>query len=106
MLGLLFALSLHFPPPEHPGGDSWFAGDKMKHFLMSAFVESVTYTGARAVGVGRGGAMVAASAATVGVGVGKEMHDRRSGGEFSVRDLTWDVAGGVAAGLLLDRTKK
>lgn len=105
MLGLLFVLSLHFPPEEHPGGDSWFGADKAKHFLVSAFVQSVTYTGARAVGFGRGSAMVAASAATVGVGVGKEIHDRRAGGEFSVQDLTWDLAGGVAAGLLLDRTK-
>lgn len=106
MLGLLFALSLHVGPPEHPGGDSWFGADKVKHFFMSAFVQSVTYTGARAVGVGRGGAMVAASAATVGVGVGKEIHDRRSGGAFSARDLTWDLGGGMAAGLLLDRTRE
>lgn len=106
MLGLLFALSLHLGPPEHKGGDSWFAADKAKHFFLSAFVQSVTYTGARAVGMGSRGAMVAASAATVGVGVGKELHDRRSGGEFSSRDLTWDLAGGLAAGLLLDRTKK
>ncbi len=105
MLGLLLAFSLHCPPPEHPGGDSWFAADKVKHFFVSAFVQSVTYTGARAVGFDRRGAMVAASAATLTVGVGKEIHDRRSGGEFSMRDLSWDLAGGVAAGLLVDRTK-
>lgn len=105
MIGLLFAFSVHFPPREHPGGDSWFGADKAKHFLVSAFVQSVTYTGARAVGLGRGGAMVAASATTIAVGVGKELHDRRSGEDFSVKDLTWDVAGGVAAGLLLRRTR-
>ncbi len=105
MLGLLFVLTLHLPPQEHPGGDPWFGADKVKHFFVSAFVQSVTYTGARAVGFGRGGAMVAASATTVTIGVGKEIHDRRAGGEFSVRDLTWDLAGGVAAGLLVERTK-
>lgn len=104
MLGLLFALTFHVPR-EHAGGDSWFGADKAKHFLVSAFVQSVTYTGARAVGFGRGGAMAAASATTLAVGVGKELHDRHGGEEFSVKDLTWDVAGGVAAGLLLGRTR-
>jgi uncharacterized protein YfiM (DUF2279 family) len=40
------------------------------------------------------------------VGVGKEVHDRRTKGEFSVRDLAWDAAGAGSASLLLVRTVK
>ncbi len=104
MLALLFAFTLRLPA-DHPGGDSWFGADKAKHFFISAFVESVTYTGARAVGMPRSGALTAASATTAVVGIGKEIHDFRSGGEFSLPDLTWDAAGGVAAGALLARTR-
>ncbi len=104
MLALLFAFTLHLPP-EHPGGDSWFGADKAKHFFMSAFVQSVAYTGARAARIPRSSAMAAASATTVIVGIGKEIHDYRSGGEFSIPDLTWDAAGGFAAAALLSRTR-
>jgi uncharacterized protein YfiM (DUF2279 family) len=39
-------------------------------------------------------------------GVGKEVVDRRVRGEFSLRDLTWDVAGAGSASVLLVRTVK
>ena len=41
MFGLLFVLSLH-GPRDHPGGDAWFGVDKVKHFFMAAFVQSVS----------------------------------------------------------------
>jgi uncharacterized protein YfiM (DUF2279 family) len=40
------------------------------------------------------------------VGVGKEVHDLHTNGEFSLRDLTWDAAGAGAATVLLVRTKR
>ena len=42
MLRLLLLLQLH-GPGDHPGGDSWFGVDKMKHFFMGAFVQSVDH---------------------------------------------------------------
>jgi uncharacterized protein YfiM (DUF2279 family) len=55
--------------------------------------------------VHRDGALVGASAVTLAAAVGKEVYDYRSRGDFSVRDLTWGVAGGAAASLLLARTR-
>ena len=41
MRGLVLVFGLH-------AGDHWFGADKVKHFFMSAFVESVTYSALRA----------------------------------------------------------
>jgi putative lipoprotein len=42
----------------------------------------------------------------VAVGAGKEVYDRATGGDASLRDLTWDVVGGAtgaAISWLIDR---
>jgi uncharacterized protein YfiM (DUF2279 family) len=105
MLHLLVALSLHAPPrEEHGGGDRWFSSDKVKHFFVAAFVQSVSYGTARAASVDHRSSLVGATVATTLVSVGKEVRDQRSGGHFSVRDLTWDAAGAAGATLLLERT--
>ena len=88
-----------------PADDPWFGADKVKHFLMSAFVHSVAYSGARSVGLERGAAQVAAGGAAMAVGVWKEVRDRRDGGRFSTRDLAWDAAGSLAAAALLNGTR-
>ena len=89
-----------------PPGDGWFGRDKVKHFLMSAFAQSATFATLQAAGAERGAALAGASAATATLGVAKELADRRRGGPFSVRDLTWDAAGAGAASLLLVRTQR
>jgi putative lipoprotein len=89
-----------------PMGDAWFGADKVKHFFMSAFVQSVTYSTVRATGVDHHPSLVAASAVTAAVGVGKEVRDRKTQEHFSVRDLVWDAAGAGAATWLLDRTER
>lgn len=104
MHGLALLFTLHFGP-EHPSGDRWFAADKAKHFFSAAFVQSVSFSGLRLTGIGRNGALVGATVVTSVVSVGKEVHDRRSGGEFSVKDLVWDAGGLLAASLLLHRTE-
>jgi uncharacterized protein YfiM (DUF2279 family) len=38
------------------------------------------------------------------VGVGKELFDRRTKGDFSPLDLVWDAAGAGSASVLLVRT--
>jgi uncharacterized protein YfiM (DUF2279 family) len=103
MRSLVLVLSLW--APGGGGGDSWLSADKLKHFFISAFVQSVSYSALRTARVSRDGALAGASAMTLTVGVGKEIHDVRSGESFSVRDLAWDAAGAGAATALLSRTR-
>ena len=92
-LVLAFSLSLG----GHHGGDKWLAPDKLKHFFMSAFVETASYGALRAVRVDHHDALVSAAGIAVSVGVAKEVHDQWTGEGFSMRDLSWDL-GGTAAG--------
>jgi putative lipoprotein len=89
--------------PEQ-SGERWFGPDKLQHFFTSAFVQSASYGALRRAGVEQGPAIMGASLATAAVGVGKELHDRRSGRPFSVGDLAWDAAGAGSATVLLVRT--
>jgi putative lipoprotein len=86
--------------------DSWFGVDKVKHFFMSAFIESVTFSGLQAMGANRNTAFAGAVTATAGFAVGKEFRDRRVTGLFSYRDLVWDAVGGGAGLLMLRSTQK
>lgn len=97
---LAFALSLHAPPRFA------IAPDKVKHFFLSAFVQSASYSALRLSGVEHDGALVTASAATVAVGIGKEVHDARSGGRFSAGDLAWDLLGAGAAAAVLEQSHR
>jgi putative lipoprotein len=104
MRGLLLVFTLS-RAPEH-SGDRWFGPDKLQHFFTSAFVQSAGYGLLRRAGAENGPAMAGASVVTAIAGVGKEVHDRRVRGEFSVRDLVWDAAGAGSASVLLARTVK
>jgi uncharacterized protein YfiM (DUF2279 family) len=104
MRGLLLVFTLG-RAPEH-SRDAWFGPDKLQHFFTSAFVQSVGYGVLRRAGAEQGPAIAGASVVTAIAGVGKEVHDRRTKGEFSVRDLAWDAAGAGSASLLLVRTVK
>lgn len=105
MRGLVFVLSLHL---GHVRADSdpWLAPDKAKHFFMAAFVESGAFSGLRLAGMGRTGALLGATAVASTVSVGKELYDWRYGGDPSLKDLTWDGAGIVAASVLLRNTHR
>ena len=105
MRGLLLVLSLSGSPAAQ-SGDGWFSADKVKHFLTSAFVQSLAYGSLRGVGASHGTAMVGATITAAAVGVGKEVYDARTGGDPSVRDLAWDAAGAGAASLLLSHTAR
>ena len=94
---LALALSLTAPP------DKWFGADKLKHFFVAAFTQSVAYSGLQLARVRHDRALAGAWGVTAVVSVAKEVHDRRSYGRFSVRDLVWDAAGAGAATLLLQR---
>ena len=101
MRGLLLAFTLWFGPgaKHHPSGDRWFAPDKAKHFLASAAIETIGYSMMRGVRATRQQSLAAASVATAAAGVTKEWMDRKGGGEFSLKDLTWDAIGGTAVGV-------
>ena len=98
---LLLALTLQGQPR-----DPWFSADKVKHFFVAAFVQSVTYSTLRATGIEHRSSLWGATAGSVVVSVGKEVADSRRGGMFSRRDLVWDAAGAGVATLLLTRTER
>jgi putative lipoprotein len=95
------ALLLLAGPP-----DRWFGVDKLKHFVMSAFAQSVAFSALQYAGASRDAALGGSLAAGAALGVGRELHDRRVRGQFSVRDLTWDAAGLGAATLLVRHAER
>ena len=92
--------------PKRSAHDSWFGPDKIKHFFISAFIESVAFSSLQAIGAGRDVAFAGALATTAAFAFGREVHDQRTKGIFSVPDLTWDAAGAGAAALVLRSTQR
>lgn len=92
--------------PSSHQRDSWFSADKVKHFFMSAFIESVTFSGLQVAGASRNAAFGGAVGATAVFAIGKEIHDRKTKGLFSIRDVAWDAAGAGSAGLMLRKTQR
>jgi putative lipoprotein len=80
--------------------DRWFGVDKVKHLVVSALVETLAYSGLQYAGAPHRAALAGSLATGAAFGVGRELHDRRTKGLFSKRDLVWDVAG-LAAGALV-----
>jgi uncharacterized protein YfiM (DUF2279 family) len=107
MPGLGFVLTLHFGPVQAPvkRDDAWLSSDKVKHFMTSMFVESFTFSVIRATRVSKEGSLIGATAVTLGVGIGKELYDRKFGGDPSFKDLTADVAGIAASAALMNQTR-
>jgi uncharacterized protein YfiM (DUF2279 family) len=85
--------------------DRWFGTDKVKHFFMSALIQSSAYSLARSADASRSNAQIAAGVASVAFGVAKEVRDRRQAKVLSVKDLIWDGAGALAAAALLNGTR-
>jgi len=105
MLKLLLALGVQASAAGANGNDPWLGADKLKHFLTSAFVQSVAYSTLRATGVRNGPALAGATAVTLSVGAGKELWDRSGRGDPSIRDFTWDVVGAGVASVMLNRSR-
>lgn len=85
--------------------DSWFGIDKIKHFFISAFIESVSYSALQAARVNHRSALAGAIGVTAAFGVGREIHDARNpNNHFSVKDLSWDALGAGAGVVLLSHT--
>ena len=88
-----------------PHPDAWFGIDKLKHFFLSAFINSVSYSALQAAGANHRSAMTGAIGITMAAGFGREIHDMRVPGNiFSVRDLTWDAIGTAAGAAVTAHT--
>lgn len=103
MRGLAFLLALHMGG-EPKRSDPWFSPDKAKHFFVSVFVESLSFSVLRAADVHRGPSLAGAAAVTAGLGLGREIYDHYHPGTPSVKDFTWDAAGIAAAAIALHQT--
>jgi len=97
LVGLCLAVNIVYAQTA-VARDSWFGVDKIKHFFLSAFIESVSYSALQAAGA------IGVSAA---FGVGRELKNKRTPGNwFSYRDLTWDALGIAAGAPMLTHTIK
>ena len=93
-------------PSQEPNPDPWFGTDKVRHFFTSAAVQGLGYGALRSADLDHPESLLGASALTAILGLGKELHDRRRGYGFSVRDLVWDAAGAAAISALLAKTER
>jgi len=93
------------PLLPRPAPDAWVGADKVKHFLMSALIQSSAYSVARGARLTRSNAQPVAGVISGTFGVAKEVRDRRRSKVFSVKDLVWDGAGALAAAALLNGTR-
>jgi uncharacterized protein YfiM (DUF2279 family) len=87
--------------PRPLAGDAWLGADKFQHFWMSFATTAYGFAAARTAGIDTGAALYIAVPVSAAAGVGKEIHDRRRGGIFSVRDLVADGLGIAAAWFIL-----
>jgi uncharacterized protein YfiM (DUF2279 family) len=85
--------------------DRWFSPDKVQHFFMGTFAQSASFGVLRAANVEKAPALIAATAVSATVAIGKELRDRRTGGDVSVKDVVWTMTGAVAISPVLARTK-
>jgi uncharacterized protein YfiM (DUF2279 family) len=99
-LVLATVLALHAP------SDGWPGFDKIKHFFVAAFVQSVAYSVLRTADVEHEASLIGASVATASLAIGKELHDRASGTGFSAADLAWGAGGAVTASVVLSGTRR
>jgi hypothetical protein len=98
-------VSVVSPPPAMPV-DPIIGADKIKHFFIAGFVESVAFAGTQAVGSDHSTARPVAIGAVAAASIGRELYDRRTKGLFSFRDLAWDALGAGAALLVLNKTQR
>ena len=99
---LSFASSAHAQPPRRD--DRIFGIDKVKHFFIAGFVETLTFGALQAAGTERAPARTGSIALTATLSFGREIHDGRTKGLFSVRDLLWDALGATAGLLIINKT--
>jgi uncharacterized protein YfiM (DUF2279 family) len=117
MINIALALTLLLAPaqtmpvqlrwaPYQAQTDAWFGEDKFRHAFLSAATVAFANAGARLVGLDDSATLAFSVGAGVTAALGKEFYDRRKGGPFSLRDLTWDAVGIALAALLVANTRQ
>lgn len=86
--------------------DSFTGPDKVKHFLVSGFIEAMGFSTLQGMNADRSVSVGAATAATLGIGIAREIHDKRTKGLFSLGDLAWDGLGIASSLLLISHTQR
>lgn len=101
------AATTYLPDSTQARPTETFLGyDKVKHFMMSGFIEAIGFNALQAANVDRSASLGAATAVTLGIGVARELHDRKTNGLFSLGDLAWDALGIGSALLLISHTQR
>jgi putative lipoprotein len=103
MIVTLLSVSMALAPAPLP--DPWFGEDKLKHLFSSFVISSFAASGARAAGFDRPVRIGATVGIGAGTGVAKEVADYRARGQFSYRDLIWDMVGVAAAAVVANQTR-
>jgi putative lipoprotein len=76
------------------------------HFSSSFFLAGDSYAISAPLTKRESLRLVAAASVALSAGIAKEVYDKYSGGDASMRDLTWDILGtatGTFVSWLLDR---
>jgi putative lipoprotein len=106
LIASLVAGALLFGAAPARARDDWFGRDKALHFGATFGLAGAGYAAGAAfsrepvVRFGVGGTLA------MGAGIAKELYDRSSGGDPSLKDLTWDALGtasGLVTAWLIDR---
>jgi uncharacterized protein YfiM (DUF2279 family) len=85
--------------------DRWFSADKVQHFFLGTFAQSASFGVLRVANLGKTNSLVAASAISATVAIGKELRDRRGRGDPSAKDAGWTLAGAAAISPALMRSR-
>jgi putative lipoprotein len=86
--------------------DPWFGRDKALHFSASAVLATGGYGAGALIWPRVPPRLATGAAVALSAGIGKEILDRYTGGDPSLRDLTWDLVGtatGLAVAWAIDR---
>lgn len=97
---LALALSLGVAKARATEPDPWLGPDKAAHFVVAAGLAGLGYSGAALLTQETWLRFASGAGITVLAGVAKETTDLALGGTFSLRDMTWNLAG-AGVGLLL-----
>ncbi len=98
---LLLVLSGGCATP-HGTSEAWLGRDKAQHVVAAGALSAACTAVAAHHGASDGAAMAWAVPITLCVGAGKEVYDRNvKHTKWSWRDMTWNLVGAAAGGLLV-----
>lgn len=106
MITPLLVVALNAGTLTRPPLDRWLAEDKLKHFVASFVITSVSASAARFAGADQHTSVLIGAGMGAAAGVTKEFRDNQvPAGTFSYRDILWDIAGIAAAAAVVDASR-